>query len=408
MVLAGCASGPTEPAVVSVFFHSGQGTEREVFDALVREFNASHVTQVRVEVVPEGDYDAAVVAAADEGRLPCLLDVDGPFLAPYVEAGYLRSLTGFAGQALLDDLLPSVIAQGTAGDGELHGIGMFDSGLALWGNRDHLTRAGVRIPTTVDDAWDLAEFDAALAALQALDEVEYALDLKVNYGAGEWFTYGFSPFVWGFGGDLVDTTGDHTVAAGTMDGPETVAALTWLADAVAAGYVNAEQSEDDDFFVSRTSSLSWVGHWMWEAHRDGLGDDLVLLPVPKFPAAQVTGQGSWQWGITSSCPYPQAAWEFLSSLLEPAAMLQMTRANGAVPARTSAIATSELYGPGAPLDLFAEQLAAGIARPRPVTADYRIVTSSFATAVADVLAGIAPRQALGDAAARIDETADGG
>ena len=33
----------------------------------------------------------------------------------------------------------------------------------------------------------------ALEKLQALDEVEYAIDFKMNYGAGEWFTYGFSP-----------------------------------------------------------------------------------------------------------------------------------------------------------------------------------------------------------------------
>ena len=42
--------------------------------------------------------------------------------------------------------------------------------------------------------------------LQALPEVEYAIDLKMNYGAGEGFTYGFSPIVQSFGGDLIDRT----------------------------------------------------------------------------------------------------------------------------------------------------------------------------------------------------------
>lgn len=403
LLLGGCSSSSTnEPVTVSVFFHSGQGTEREAFDELVRDWNASSATQVLVDVVPEGDYDAQVVAAAEDGRLPCLLDVDGPFLQPYVSAGYLRPLADLADASLLDDLLPSVLEQGTAQDGELYGIGVFDSGLALWGNRDQLERAGVRIPTSVQDAWDFDEFNAAIDALQDLPDVEHALDLKVNYGAGEWFTYGFTPFVWGFGGDLVDTSSGATIAAGSMDGGATVAALDWLAGLVADGHVDADQTTDDDFYVSRTSAVSWVGHWMWEAHRDGLGDDLVLLPVPAFPAAQVTGQGSWQWGITSSCEHPEAAWDFLASLLEPDAMLRMTEANGAVPSRSSVIAASELYGPGAPLDVFAEQLAAGVGRPRPITSDYRSVTASFSTAVADVLAGVDPEMALADAAERID------
>ncbi len=41
----------------------------------------------------------------------------------------------------------------------------------------------------------MAEFEDALAKLQALPEVEYAIDLKLSYGKGEWYTYGFSPII---------------------------------------------------------------------------------------------------------------------------------------------------------------------------------------------------------------------
>ena len=50
-------------------------------------------------------------------------------------------------------------------------------------------------PKGVDDAWTLAEFEDALAKLQAPPGIKYALDVKLNYGQGEWFTYGFSPQV---------------------------------------------------------------------------------------------------------------------------------------------------------------------------------------------------------------------
>lgn len=406
-VAAGCSTTPDEPDVITAWFHSGQGGERDVLEQQVRAYNAANDTQVVVEVVPEGDYTAAVEAAAADGSLPCLLDVDGPNLTPYVAAGWVRPLDDLVSDDLVADLLPSIVEQGTVGD-RLHGIGAFDSGLGLWANRAHLDAAGVRIPTGVDDAWDLAEFEAALAALQALPEVEHALDLKLNYGAGEWFTYGFAPIVWGFGGDIVDTSTEPATASGALDSDGTVAALSWLAGLVDAGYVDGDQTTDDDFHVARTSSLSWVGHWMWEPHRTELGQDLALLPLPRFPQAHTTGQGSWQWTITESCPSPTRTADFLDHLLSVEEVLRTTAVNGAVPARTSALASSDLYAVDGPLRVYVDQLTGGIARPRPSTADYPAVTAAFADAVAAVLDGETAADVLPDAARALDESiADG-
>jgi len=64
--------------------------------------------------------------------------------------------------------------------------------------------------------------------------------------------------------------------------------------------------------------------------------------------------GSWNWGITANCQNPDAAWTFLEFLLSPEEILRMTNANGAVPARVSAIEQSELYAEDGPLNLFVQ------------------------------------------------------
>lgn len=398
-VLLPACGGSGEQQTIEVWFHSAQGGERDVIERQVQSFNAdSDDVQVELTFNPEGDYNRIVRAAADEGTLPCLLDFDGPFLTGYASDGLLEPLDTYLRDELRGDLLPSIVTQGTY-EGTLYGVGTFDSGLALWGNRRLLDAAGARIPNGVDDAWTFEEFQTALRDLQALPEVDHALDLKFNYGPGEWFTYGFSPFVWGFGGALLA----DGRAAGAMDSEESIAALAWVADLIDEGIVDPDQEMDDAFYIQQTAGLSWVGHWMWEPHRDNLGDDLLLLPVPRFPRAQVTGLGSWQWGITTSCDAPDAAWTFLSFLLQRDEILRMTDANGAVPARLSAIAASDLYGPDGPLELFAEQLEGGIARARPVTPDYATVTEAFSGAVDAVRQGTDPTLALRDAAAMVDE-----
>lgn len=142
---------------------------------------------------------------------------------------------------------------------------------------------------------------------------------------------------------------------------------------------------------------------MWGPHSEGLGDDLVLIPAPKLGDKAVTGMGSWNWGITSSCENPDQAYTFLEYLLEPDQILRMTNANGAVPARKSAIAQSELYAEGGPLNLFVQQLDGGIALERPVTPAYPVITSAFSDAVNNIVAGADVQSELDKAVEKIDQ-----
>jgi multiple sugar transport system substrate-binding protein len=396
------APAAAEPVTIDVWFHSGKGEERDVLDTQVSDFNASQ-DKVTINAIqlPEGSYNDQVNAAALAGDLPCLLDFDGPFLYNYAWSGYLAPLDEFVSPELKADFLPSIINQGTYG-GHLYSLGTFDSGLAIWGNKAYLDEAGVRIPTSIDDPWTKDEFLDALKKLQALDGVEYAIDFKMNYGAGEWFTYGFSPILQSFGGDLINRS-DYMSADGVLNGPEAVEAMTFFQSLFQDGYANADPAGDDCFFGSKTCALSWVGHWMWGPHSEGLGDDLVLIPVPNFGKKAVTGMGSWNWGITNSCPNPEAAWEFLNYLITPEEILHMTNANGAVPARKSAIAMSELYADGGPLNIFVQQLEGGVALERPVTPAYPVITSAFSDAVNNIVAGADVKTELDAAVEKIDQ-----
>lgn len=392
-----------ETVTIDVWFHSGKGEEREVLDEQVTTFNEMQdEVYVNAVILPEGSYNDQVNAAALAGDLPCLLDFDGPFLYNYAWAGYLIPLDDFVTQEVKDDFLPSIIAQGTYG-GKLYSLGTFDSGLSLWANKSYLEEAGVRIPTSIEDPWTMDEFMDALDKLKALEQVEYPLDLKLNYGAGdEWNTYGFSPFIQSFGGDLIDRT-DFQSADGILNGQESVEALEWFQSLFEEGYANPTPAGDDSFYGSKTAALSYVGHWMYGPHTEGLGEDAILLPMPILVDRAVTGSGSWNWGITSNCENPEAAYTFLSFLIEPEEILHMTNANGAVPARKSAIEQSELYAEGGLLNLFVQQLEGGVAVARPQTPAYPTITSAFKTAVWNIIAGADVQEELDNAVEIIDQ-----
>lgn len=392
------------PVEITVWWHTGKPEELAVITSQVQEFNASQ-DEIRVKLVniPEAEYTAQVRAAGLAGKLPDLLDLDGPTMANFVWNGWLRPLDEYVSDDLREDLLPSIISQGTyPPDGKLYAIGVFDSGLAIWGNRRYLQEAGIRIPSSVEDAWTLSEFEEALRKLAALPEVKWPLDLKLNYGAGEWFTYGFSPIIQAFGGDLIDRTTWR--AQGTLDGIASVLGMTLFQHWIKQGWVVPASAGDDAFYGKKTAALAWVGHWMYGPHTKGLGADLVLLPMPKLGAGcrAATGMGSWAWGITSTSKHPDAAWKFLEFMLRPDQILRMTDANGAVPSRKSAIAKSDLYGPNGMLNIFVQQLET-IAIPRPVHPAYPTITSAFAEAVKNIVAGADVYQELHKAALKIDQ-----
>jgi len=394
------SSSASGPITVELFFHSGQGAERAALNATLQAFNDSH-PNIRVEAVqlPEGNYIDQVNVAAMSHSLPCLLDFDGPTLYSYTWSGYLMPLDKYVSSQMRADFLPSILQQGTYNH-HLYSLGQYDSGLGFYANKQYLREAGVRIPT-IDSPWTLSEFNDILARLKHVAGVQYPLDLNMTAGGGEWFTYGFSPFVESFGGDLINRS-TYQSARGVLNGPNAIAALTWFQNLFKQGYSNPWPASDTGFATGH-AALNWGGHWLYTDYHQALGDNLLVLPAPNLGKGAKTGMGSWNWGITSSCKTPDAAWQVLNFILSPSEIARMSNANGAVPARKSVIAQSQLYAPNGPLHVFALQLLGGIAEPRPITPAYPTITSAFSEAVVNIVAGFNVKTELDKAVQKIDQ-----
>lgn len=393
LAISGFASAQTK---VSLWFHAGQGGEREALNTIVKRFNDTN-KDIQIEAVqlPEGSYNDQVNAAALANKLPCVLDFDGPNLYNYAWSGKLLPIDKYVDAATKADFLPSIIKQGTY-NGKLYSLGQFDSGLAIWANRSLLQKAGVSIPSR---PWTGAEFTQVLTKLKA-SGLQFPLDMKFNYGAGEWYTYGFSPILQSFGADLINRSNFQT-ATGTLNSPAAVRGMTYFQNMV-RNYVNVGTRSDTDF-VDGKAALSFVGHWVWADYSKALGSNLALVPMPNFGGKQVTGMGSWNFGISSDCANPDAAAKVLMHLVSTQSVLTMSDASGAVPSRKSAIGRSKNYRPTGPLALYVRQLNSAAAVERPATPAYPAITRAFSQAVANIAAGGAVQAELDRAARAIDQ-----
>ncbi|MGW8948446.1 extracellular solute-binding protein [Streptomyces sp. NPDC055709] len=372
---------------------------------MVNSFNASQGDiKASLKLIPERQY-TEVISVTSAADLPDVLEFDGPTLASFVYNKKLAPLSSHVSIPTLANVTDAIKAQGTVND-KLYGLGMYDSGLGLYGNRELLDAAKVKYPKKIRDTWTAKDFSVALKKLGAQDADGKALDIQVGGGLdSEWGTYGFSPIVWSAGGSLLGGDGKAT---GALDTTSVVSAMrtfqSWK------GYV--DPNRDGNAFTNGRVPLSWAGHWMYPSYSRALEGNLALIPLPDFGNGTKSGQGSWGWGIGAGSKNGKAAGIFLDYLLNDANVSAMTNANGAPPATRSVIGISALYKPGGPLELYADQLDQPcgaryfsrycVAVTRPVTPGYPVVTAKFSKALEAIYEGADPESELSNAARAID------
>ena len=363
---------------------------------------------VHIELVPtpHDSYNEKVGAAVSAKTLPDLMQLDAPFLANYVWSGFLQPIEPLVDKAIIDDMTPSNVAQGTYPvDKKLYAIALIDSTVMLYIDRKRLESLKLRVPTSPADAWTKAEFEAALQAVSTAPGVKWPLDLFRGYGVKtEWITYGFEPILVSSGCDLIDRS--TWKAEGTLDSPACVSAVTMLADWVKKGWVVPQSAGTNQFFAEgRPAGIAWGGFWFYAEAHAAMGDDVVVLPLPKFGDKSASPNGTWIWSVTKTSANPQLAGKFLSFLLKDDGYRAAQRDHSAFPGLKSFTAESPLYAKGGAMHVGIEQ-ADTTAVQRPPHPAYPTITLAFMTAIDSAFNGGDVKQALAKAAKTIDEDID--
>jgi multiple sugar transport system substrate-binding protein len=386
---------------IRVWCHQGQEAENLALRGMAAAFNKAHAGQgIRVELTffPDHQYTEKVSIAAAARDLPDVLELDGPTVAQFADAGLLQPIDGWFSEDELADFAPTIREQGRIG-GRLVALGAFDSAMVLYYDRDMLARAGVEPPAGLD-GWTWEEFMAACAKLKAAGMDPVALHMDIT--GDEWYTYAFSPLIWSAGGRLIGEDGRRV--EGVLNSTGNAEVLRRWRQVFEQDFA-ARAPIDPDPFGSGKTAMDWSGHWMARSHRENKGDRLGAMPLPRMGEVAAAACGSWCWGLTRDAPNPDRAARWLRWATDPASGVRpIVAANGAVPARRSAYAYFPEYA-DPPFRLFRDlQERAG--RPRPRTPVYPTLTQQFAAALRDIARGGDPQERLDRAAAQVQRRVD--
>jgi multiple sugar transport system substrate-binding protein len=379
---------------LSMWYHgAGNEVEKNILTGIINDFNAAQGDYtIKLEQFPQAAYNDSVTAAAASGKLPDIIDVDGPVMPGWAWAGYMAPLT--IDPAKYSKFLPGPI--GTY-NGKVYSIGLWDAAVAMVARKSVLDANGIRIPT-LDKPWTMDEFDAALVKLQASGKFEFPLDLGMAW-KGEWYPYAFGPMMISAGGDIINRDGYKT-AEGTLNGEGAVKFGKWWQSVFArklAPGTSQDGADRDSGFANGKYAISWNGNWAALGAVEKFKDDVLFLPAPDFGNGPKIGAASWQFGVAASSKNQEGANKFIEFALQDKYLTAFSDGIGLIPPTPESAAASKNYKPGGPMEVF-YSLSAKQATLRPVYPGYAVGAKVFEKALSDIANGADVQTTL-DAAA---------
>ncbi|MFD7997960.1 sugar ABC transporter substrate-binding protein [Streptomyces mirabilis] len=328
--------------------------------------------------VPGASLIPKVLQQASSRTLPDLLMLDNPDMQQIAQSGTLTPLDqyGIDSSGFAKGILSAGIYKG-----KVYGLAPDVSTVALFYNKDMLSKAGVAVPGT----WD--ELKVAAAKLTRPGRYGMAVDANATF-EGSWQ---FMPFLWSNGGDEKQ-----------LDTPQAAQALQLWVDLVKSGsmsksVLNWTQADVHDQFIAGRAAMMINGPWRIPAlNKDkNLHWGVAPIPVPRTGQTPVTPLGGEVWTVPQSASKArqQKAAQVLACLNDSSNMLALAKQHFTVPSRT---AVASQYAEQVPsMAAFVKSVEAARARTSELGVKWPKAATGIYTAIQSALTGEqTPEEAL--------------
>lgn len=340
-LMAGCGSSGEkesesdgESKTVLTFWDFHTGTEAEVIESMVDEYNQSQNNiEIEYSSVNQTDYTTTLVTTAyANGECPDILWVEPATFSKFTTAGILADLSSYYTDELKNDMLPSFLEAATGEDGNIYTLPFECETLGLFYDADALEEANIQPPSTWDEMQEAAKL--------LTNEERYGIVLPVEKTAYTLFNW------WAFmrmaGADFYDVEG--TV---TADSDEMVKALDFWGSFYKNGYCPSSLQDGPwsiDNIANGVAAMQIGGTYMINAaeeyNANGHNIGVVPLPSPDGKSSQTVAGGQMM-GVCSQSKNVDAAADFIFWLFGNEDITNATRwcteAKFAYPTRQSVI-----------------------------------------------------------------------
>ncbi|CAL9623300.1 hypothetical protein SUDANB176_05896 [Streptomyces sp. enrichment culture] len=286
----GSGSGKT---LVQYFHAYGEAGTEQAIKRYAKAYGKANVT---TQWITGSNFESKLFATLLTDKAPDVFEFHPQI--QLVKSGQVADLTDLIEPAK-DDFNPADIQSHTV-DGKTYGIRMIDDPQFFFYRRSMFDKAGVGVPTTLDEL-------LATAAELTTDKV------KGCY-LGNTLHSVVNPMIWAAGADTLDENNEiayHT--DGVVGGFRTLRKLFTSGDLL----LDAPTDFWDPSALNQgLTAIQWCGMWAMPQMQEALGDDLGIFPFPKVTDAgkQAVYNGGWSMFVNARGKNVEAAEEYVKWL----------------------------------------------------------------------------------------------
>jgi arabinogalactan oligomer / maltooligosaccharide transport system substrate-binding protein len=376
------ASVKSTRATTLTFWQTMNEQETGTLKSLVNKFEASH-SSIKVDVVyvPFDQRDAKFTAAAQAGKAPDVMRAEIADVANWAAQGFLADVSKKVSAADKADYLPSAFAYDNYG-GKIWGIPQVTDAPALLYNKKMLKAAGIKAPP------------ATMGQLAAACN-------KLGKGKGIFLrgdSYFVQPWIWAYGGDLLNYTKKQILIADKRS----VAGMTAYKALFKSKCAFADKDFANDYGNMQTAfkngqvAMIVNGPWATADILQGRAfknrANLGIAPLPAGPKGQGSPVGGHSYVISRSSTSKAAAYTFIQWIDQAFNQEKLAVRNNLLPTRQSTYARPAVKR-NRILQAFLAQMK--VARNRPVTPAGGSIYVDFGPNIQKILTGKAtPAQGM--------------
>ena len=382
LVLSLCSvSVFADGVTLNALFMKQAGYSEDDVTAMTQAFTEATGIQVNPTFVAYEELAPKILTSAASGGYDVILG-DCIWPAQFAKAGLVLEVTDRLSEVDLDDIYQGAL-DATKYEGKYYGMPWLNDVKYMFVNMELLKQAGVEAaPTT----WDELIADAKLCKEQGICEYP----IVGCYAQAECLVCDYTCIAGSFGGTFVDADNNPT-----LNSPENVAALDFMAQTLTDGLCNPkslEMIEDDVLSTVAAGNAVFAINWTYQyaSMNDESASSVVgqgiIMPIPGTDKAQsATVNGGMPLMITAGCKNPDEAWDYMLFLASKE--MQAKYCANALPIWKSLYTDPQVIETAGKAVVEASQIQFDFIQNRPMVPYYNELSTSMQTELQLVLLG---------------------
>ena len=382
LVLSLCSvSVFADGVTLNALFMKQAGYSEDDVTAMTQAFTEATGIQVNPTFVAYEELAPKILTSAASGGYDVILG-DCIWPAQFAKAGLVLEVTDRLSEVDLDDIYQGAL-DATKYEGKYYGMPWLNDVKYMFVNMELLKQAGVEAaPTT----WDELIADAKLCKEQGICEYP----IVGCYAQAECLVCDYTCIAGSFGGTFVDADNNPT-----LNSPENVAALDFMAQTLTDGLCNPkslEMIEDDVLSTFAVGNAVFAINWTYQyaSMNDESASSVVgqgiIMPIPGTDKAQsATVNGGMPLMITAGCKNPDEAWDYMLFLASKE--MQAKYCANALPIWKSLYTDPQVIETAGEAVVEASQIQFDFIQNRPMVPYYNELSTSMQTELQLVLLG---------------------